>query len=176
MTITYSTKTKFQNPASLLARVGHASPVGGKGDIDEHFPSPKSQSLTSWWLLSFPPRLFSLALPLPPDLTLRQEYWSYSSYFTLVRNQNCTVRMMDLKDREAWVLDDFLSGFTSTSLLPLEAPFYVTKISIVFVQATCWVVCYSQPNTWIQRLNLTVPQSPNCQAEVIIVSVYYTVL
>lgn len=47
VTIAYSTKMKFQNPASLVARVGHASPVGGKGDVDEHFPSPKRQSLTS---------------------------------------------------------------------------------------------------------------------------------
>ena len=52
-------KVEFQNPASLLARVGHVAHLEAKWDVDKCIPSPKGQSLTSGRLWPFPQLLFS---------------------------------------------------------------------------------------------------------------------
>lgn len=59
-----------------------------------------------------PHKLNAFTLPamvlLSPDMELKQENWSYSSYSALMRKNNHTVGMMDQKSRRSWVLDDFL--------------------------------------------------------------------
>lgn len=59
-----------------------------------------------------PHKLNAFTLPamvlLSPDVELKQENWSYSSYSALMRKNNHTVGMMDQNSRRSWVLDDFL--------------------------------------------------------------------
>lgn len=59
-----------------------------------------------------PPKSDAFALPavalLSPDVALRQESQSYSSYSALKRNKTHTAGMMGQQSRRSWVLDAFL--------------------------------------------------------------------
>lgn len=101
-------KVKLHTLASFSAWVGQVPPLQAEEmqtnvSLSQRGKASEVEGFHSSRNCSSP-----LALLLLPDWALRQENWSYSSYFALMRNKNHIVRMMDRKARGSWVLENFL--------------------------------------------------------------------